>query len=91
MASKFSELPNNLIIKIIQIENDRRKYEKERYEKERMKYGEVIDQLNGLSPLTYCCSSDMRMRRQVFKTVYDKLGWERPEWFPKLVYRYVMY
>ena len=28
MASIFSELPNNLIIKIIQIDNDRRKYDK---------------------------------------------------------------
>jgi hypothetical protein len=163
MASIFSKLPNNLIIKIVQIENDRRKYDKvveqinvvttygdpgcvnirevmndgvdsdsesksvseiwgwhwyksendiswlneiwckeekkiiqrlrndrEKREKERMKYGEVIDQLNGLSPFTYYYSSDMRMRRQVFKTVYDKLGWERPEW-NKLVYRYVMY
>tara|TARA_Y100001938_G_C7993522_1_gene380796 strand:- start:15 stop:506 length:492 start_codon:yes stop_codon:yes gene_type:complete len=73
--------------KIIQrLRNDR-----EKREKERMKYGEVILELNELSPLTYCCSSDKHMRRQVFKTLYDKLGWERPEWFPKLVYRYVMY
>ena len=45
MTSKFSELPNNLIIKIIQIENDRRKYEKERMKK---KYNEVIHDLNKL-------------------------------------------
>ena len=85
--SWLNEIWRNEEKKIIQrLRNDR-----EKYGKERMKYGEVIDQLNGLSPLTYCCSSDKRMRRQVFKTVYDKLGWERPEWFPKLVYRYVMY
>ena len=86
MLSIFSGLPNDLIIKIIQIENDRRKYEKER-----MKFGEVIYQLNRLSPLTYYHSSDRRMRRQVFKTVYDKLGWDRERALPKLVYRYVMY
>ena len=28
MASIFSKLPNNLIIKIIRIDNDRRKYDK---------------------------------------------------------------
>ena len=50
MASKFSELPNNLIIKIIQIENDRRKREKERMKK---KYNEVIQELNKLSS-RYC-------------------------------------
>ena len=50
MPSKFSELPNNLIIKIIQIENDRRKYEKEKMKK---KYNEVIQELNKLSS-RYC-------------------------------------
>ena len=48
MGSKFSELPNNLIIKIVQIENDRKKCEKER-----MKFGEVIQELNKLSS-RYC-------------------------------------
>ena len=52
MASKFSELPNNLIIKIIQIENDRRKCEKER-----MKFGEVIQELNKLSTIDIYCPS----------------------------------
>ena len=50
MASKFSELPNNLIIKIVQIENDRKKCEKER-----MKFGEVIQELNKLSTTEYFC------------------------------------
>ena len=44
MPSIFAGLPNNLIIEIVQIENDRRKHEKER-----MKFGEVIYQLNILS------------------------------------------
>ena len=52
MASKFSELPNNLIIKIVQIENDRKKCEKER-----MKFGEVIQELNKLSTTEYFCPS----------------------------------
>ena len=47
MPSKFSELPNNLIIKIVQIENDRRKRE------EKKKFGEVIQELNKLSS-RYC-------------------------------------
>ena len=47
MASKFSDLPNNLIIKIIQIENDRRKRE------EKKKFDEVIQELNKLSS-RYC-------------------------------------
>ena len=52
MPSIFSELPNNLILKIIQIENDRRKYEKER-----MKFGEVIQELNKLSTIDIYCPS----------------------------------
>ena len=40
LTSIFSELPNSLIISIIQIENDRMKREKER-----RKYQEVIKQL----------------------------------------------
>ena len=52
MASKFSGLPNNLIIKIVQIENDRKKCEKER-----MKFGEVIQELNKLSTTEYFCPS----------------------------------
>ena len=51
MASKFSELPNNLIIKIIQIENDRRKRE------EKKKFGEVIQELNKLSTIDIYCPS----------------------------------
>ena len=49
MSSIFSGLPNDLIIKIVQIENDRRR----KYEKERMKYEEVIKQLNRLAPLDW--------------------------------------
>ena len=48
MTSIFSGLPNDLIIKIVQIENDRKKCEKER-----MKFGEVIQELNKLSS-RYC-------------------------------------
>ena len=44
MVSIFSGLPNNLIIKIIQIDNDRKKYEKER-----MKFRSVISELIKLS------------------------------------------
>ena len=51
MASKFSELPNNLIIKIVQIENDRRKRE------EKKKFGEVIQELNKLSTIDIYCPS----------------------------------
>ena len=47
MPSIFSGLPNNLIIKIVQIENDRRKHE------EKKKFGEVIQELNKLSS-RYC-------------------------------------
>ena len=47
MKSVFAELPNNLIIKIIQIENDRRKRE------EKKKFDEVIQELNKLSS-RYC-------------------------------------
>ena len=51
MASKFSGLPNNLIIEIVQIENDRRKRE------EKKKFGEVIQELNKLSTTEYFCLS----------------------------------
>ena len=54
MASKFSELPNNLIIKIIQIENDRRKAQKLTMER---KYNEVIQELNKLSTIDIYCPS----------------------------------
>ena len=52
MPSIFSGLPNNLIIKIVQIENDRKKCEKER-----MKFGEVIQELNKLSTIDIYCPS----------------------------------
>ena len=51
MTSIFSGLPNNLIIKIVQIENDRRKRE------EKKKFGEVIQELNKLSTTEYFCPS----------------------------------
>ena len=51
MASIFSGPPNNLIIKIVQIENDRRKRE------EKKKFGEVIQELNKLSTTEYFCPS----------------------------------
>ncbi len=69
MASIFSKLPNNLIIKIIQIDNDRRKREKER-----ILYEEVIYQFSRLSLLTYKYCSRERDRRQVFKTLYYELS-----------------
>ena len=46
MTSIFSRLSNDLIIKIIQIENDRRKDQKLTMER---KYNEVIQELNKLS------------------------------------------
>ena len=46
MKSTFSELPHNLIIDIIRIENDRRKAQKLTMER---KYREVIQELNKLS------------------------------------------
>ena len=51
MPSIFSKLPNNLIIKIIQIDNDRRKCE------EKKKFGEVIQELNKLSTIDIYCPS----------------------------------
>ena len=54
MKSVFAELPNNLIIKIIQIENDRRKAQKLTMER---KYNEVIQELNKLSG-RYCDLDD---------------------------------
>ena len=73
--------------KIIQrLKNDRKKREKER-----MKYGEVIRELNGLLPVTYYYGSNRRIRLPVFITVYGELnklmGWERPEW-RRLLCRY---
>ena len=52
MTSIFSGLPNDLIIKIVQIENDRRKRE------EKKKFGEVIQELNKLSSLGEIWLSD---------------------------------
>ena len=46
MNSIFSGLPNNIIIKIIQIENDRRKAQKLTMER---KYNEVNQEFNKLS------------------------------------------
>ena len=54
MKSTFAELPNNLIIKIIQIENDRRKAQKLTMER---KYNEVIQELNKLSTIDIYCPS----------------------------------
>jgi len=54
MNSIFSGLPNNIIIKIIQIENDRKKCEKERMKR---KYNEVIQELNKLSTIDIYCPS----------------------------------
>ena len=69
MASIFSKLPNNLIIKIIRIDNDRRKCEKER-----ILYEEVIYPFSRFSLLTYKYCSRERDRRQVFKTLYYELS-----------------
>ena len=54
MNSIFSGLPNNIIIKIIQIENDRRKAQKLTMER---KYNEVIQELNKLSTIDIYCPS----------------------------------
>ena len=54
MNSTFSELPNNIIIEIIQIDNDRKKCEKERMKR---KYNEVIQELNKLSTIDIYCPS----------------------------------
>ena len=50
MPSIFSKLPNNLIIKIVQIENDRKIEEL----MVKRKYNEVIKQLNKLSTYSVC-------------------------------------
>ena len=51
MTSIFAGLPNDLIIKIVQIENRRK------YEKERMKFRDVIQQLNKVSTYDEFCPS----------------------------------
>ena len=51
MKSIFAGLPNDLIIQIVQIENRRK------YEKERIKYGEVVKQLNKVSTHDEFCPS----------------------------------
>ena len=54
MASIFSGLPNNLIIKIVQIENDRRKREKERMEEQ---YDKVVEQIDFVTTYDEGCWS----------------------------------
>ena len=54
MTSIFSGLPNDLIIKIVQIENDRRKDQKLTMER---KYNKVIQELNKLSTIDIYCPS----------------------------------
>jgi len=49
MKSSFSELPNNLIIKIIQIYNDRKKYDK------------VVEQINMVTTYEMFCPSIREM------------------------------
>ena len=62
MPPIFSGLPNDIIIQIVQIE-DRRKYEKER-----MKYREVVKQLNKFLPeFTSIKSRPGRMHRAHLK------------------------
>ena len=51
MKSIFSGLPNDIIIQIVQIENRRK------YEKERMKFRDVIQQLNKVSTYDEFCPS----------------------------------
>ena len=53
MASIFTGLPNNLIIKIVQIENDRKIEEL----LTKRKYNEVIQELNKLSTIDIYCPS----------------------------------
>jgi len=54
MASIFSGLPNNLIIKIVQIDSDRKKCEKERMKRN---YNEVINQINKITTHDEFCPS----------------------------------
>ena len=49
MTSTFSKLPNNLIIKIIQIYNDRKKYDK------------VVEQINMVTTYDMFCPSIREM------------------------------
>ena len=53
MTSIFSGLPNDLIIKIVQIENDRKSEELIT----KRKYNEVIQELNKLSTIDIYCPS----------------------------------
>ena len=53
MASIFSGLPNNLIIKIVQIDSDRKKCEKEM----KRNYNEVINQINKITTHDVFCPS----------------------------------
>ena len=57
MVSKFSELPNDIIISVIHIESRRKREETRKYEEERMKYGEVVKHLNKVSIYDEFCPS----------------------------------
>ena len=57
MSSIFSELPNNLIIEIIRIENDRKKYEQLNMVNDRKKYEKVVEQLNMVTTFDEFCPS----------------------------------
>ena len=76
MDSIFSELPNNLIIKIIGIENDRRKHEIER-----ILYEEVIYELRRFN-WTFKDAS----RRQLLTIIKYALCRKYPE-YTKLIFR----
>ena len=76
MASIFSKLPNDLIINIIQIDNDRRKREKER-----ILYEEVIYQLSRFN-WTFKDAS----RRQLLTIIKYALCRKYPE-YTKLIFR----
>ena len=54
MKSVFAELPHNLIIKIIQIYNDRKKYDK------------VVEQINKVTTYDKFCPSIREMMNEVY-------------------------
>ena len=74
----FSRLPNDLIIKIVQIENRRK------YEKERMKFGDVIQQLNKLSTYEHYGPSI----RALFNAGGESMNFPVVQRFRRCLYRF---
>jgi len=64
MKSIFSELPNNLIIKIIQIDNYRKKYDK------------VVEQINMVTTYDMFCPSISKAKRpRIYKWIEEEERW----------------